>query len=115
VTDWFNPRGLLDVPTIIPFLLAYVDNRRLALARLVNTRIQSAFGIRVRVLPEFPIEGRLEERRFGGLVGKLNGVGEDTILGCGESGEGAASRDPEYDHLWGERLLNKEVRKDGVS
>jgi hypothetical protein len=64
--------------------------------------------------PEFPIEGRLEESGFGGSVGELNGVGEDTVLGCGESGKGAACRDPEYDHLWGERLLNKEVRKDAV-
>jgi hypothetical protein len=94
--------------------LAYVDNRRLALTRPIDTRIQSAFGIRVRVLPEFPIEGRLEERGFGSLVSKLDWVGQDTVLGVGESGEGAASRDPEYDHLWGERLLKKEVRKNGI-
>ena len=60
--------------------------------------------------PEFPIEGRLEERGFSGSVGELDGVGEDTILGCGESGEGAACRDPEYDHLWRECLFNEEVR-----
>jgi hypothetical protein len=115
LTHWFDLLGLLDVPTIIPFLLAYVDNRRLALIRLIDTRIQSAFGIRVRVSPEFLIEGRLKERGFSSLVsGKLDWVGEDADLGGGESGEGAASRDPEYDHLWGERLLKKEVRKNGV-
>jgi hypothetical protein len=94
--------------------LAYVDNRRLVLTRLIDTRIQSAFGIRVRVSPEFPIEGQLEERGFGSSVSKLDWVGQDTVPGVGESGEGAASRDPEYDHLWGERLSMKEVRKNGI-
>jgi hypothetical protein len=47
-------------------------------------------------------------------VGKLDGVGQDTVLGCRKAGEGPAGCDPEYDHLWGERLLKKEVRKDGV-
>jgi hypothetical protein len=91
-----------------------VDNRRLALTKLIDTRIQSTFCIRVRVSPEFPIEGRLEERGFGSSVSKLDWVGQDTVLWVGESGEGAASRDLEYDHLWGERLLKKEVRKNGI-
>jgi hypothetical protein len=91
-----------------------VDNRRLALTRLIDTRIESALGIRVRVSPQFPIEGRLEERRFGGSVGELDGVGQNTVLGCRKVCEGAASRNPEYDHVWGERLLNKEVRKDTI-
>ena len=86
----------------------------MALTRLVDTRIRSAFGISVRVSPEFPIEGRLDERGFGSSVSKLDWVGQDTVLGVGESGEGAASCDPEYDHLGGERLLYKEVRNDGV-
>ena len=96
------------------FLLPYVDDQHAALVRLNNTWIQSRFGIRVRMPPEFPIEGQLEERGFSGSVGEPDGVGEDTILGCGESGEGAASRDPEYDHVWGERLLKKEVRNNGI-
>jgi hypothetical protein len=93
-------RGLLDIYIIVPFLLPYVDNRRLALTRLIDTWIQSAFGIRVRVSPEFPIEGRLEERGFGGSVGKLDGVGQDTVLGCRKAGERATGRDPEYNHVW---------------
>ena len=76
----------------------------MVLTRFIDTRIQSALGIRVRVSPEFPIEGRLKERGFGGSVGELDGVGQDTVLGCGKVGEGPASRDPEYDHLWGEPL-----------
>ena len=86
----------------------------MALTRFIDTRIQSAFGIRVRVSPKFPIKGRLQERGFGGSVGELDGVGQNTILGCRKVSEGPACRDPEYDHVWGERLLNKEVRKDGV-
>jgi hypothetical protein len=89
-----------------------VNNRRLALTGLIDARIQSAFGIRVRVSPEFPIEGRLQERGFCGSVGELDGVGQDTVLG--KVGEGPASRDAEYDHVWGERLLNKEVRNVGI-
>ena len=91
-----------------------MDNRRLALTRFIDSRIQSAFGIRVRIAPEFPIEGRLQESGLGGSVGKLDGVGQDTILGCRKVGKGPASGDPEYNHLRGEHLFNKEVRKDGV-
>ncbi len=67
--------GLLNISAIVPFLLHYVDNRRLALVGLIDPRIQSAFGIRIWVSPELTIESRLDERGFGGTVGKLNGVG----------------------------------------
>jgi hypothetical protein len=113
-THWFDLRGLFYISTIVPFLPAYVDNRRLAPTRLIDTRIRSAFGISVRVSPEFPIEGRLQERGFGGSVGELDGVGQDTVLRCRKVSEGAACRDPEYDHVWRERLLNKEIRRVGV-
>jgi hypothetical protein len=53
--------GLLDIPAILSFLLACVDNRRLTLVRLIDTRIQFSFGIGIGVSPELAIEGRLEE------------------------------------------------------
>ena len=74
----------------------------MTLTRPINTRIQSAFGVRVRVPPEFPIKRRLEERGFGCSVSELDGVGQDTVLGCRKVGEGMACRDPEYDHVWRE-------------
>ena len=40
-------------------------------------------------------------------MSELNRVGQNTILGCGKSGEGAASCNPEYNHVWGERLSIK--------
>jgi hypothetical protein len=59
---------------------------------------------------------KVDWRKEDSVVRWVNwrGVGKDTVLGCRKVGEGAACRDPEYDHVWGERLFNKEVRKDTI-
>jgi hypothetical protein len=99
--------GVLNISTIIPFLLHYVDNRRPTLVGLIDAGTQSPLRVKILVSPELPIEDQLEESGFGGLRGELNGI----LCGCRESGEGAPSCDPEYIHVWRERLFAKDVNK----
>jgi hypothetical protein len=45
------------------------------------------------------------------LASELKRIEWDTVIGCGKFGERAASHDTEYDHVWGEQLVDTELNK----